>query len=260
LTVTVKLSKLYEYRMKIDWMVGGISTFIAVASANILTYLIKVKREESRQVADKILKPLYDDLKRITDIRYHRSPDELPEFRWGKIKEEEKRLYRKVPRELRKTIETFNEMYQRYSELRRARLMDLKITSIVQSVGKDMGESLSLVGGSACKIYYGRDPKNVRDFTIVDLLIEGKSVEQKISEIHKMFTFKENIKEECYIEGTNGVRMQKCSVNKAKFIKLFSEIEKRIAGDSELQNYLEQTRNVISEAEKLLKRIERKLA
>ena len=204
--------------MKIDWIVGGIST--------ILTYFIKVKREVSRQVADKILKPLYDDLKRITDIRYHRSPDELPEFRWGKIKEEEKYLHRKTPRKLRKMIETFNEVYQRYSELRRARLMDSKITSIVQSVGKDMGESLSLAGGSACKIYYGRDPKNVRDFTVVDLLIEGKSVEQKISEIHKMFTFKENIKEEYYIEGTNGVSPQKCSVNKAKFIKLFNEIEK----------------------------------
>jgi len=238
--------------MKIDWIVGGIST--------ILTYFIKVKREVSRQVADKILKPLYDDLKRITDIRYHRSPDELPEFRWGKIKEEEKYLHRKTPHKLRKMIETFNEVYQRYSELRRARLMDSKITSIVQSVGKDMGESLSLAGGSGCKIYHKRDPKNVRNFTIVDLLIEGKSVEQKISEIHKMFTFKENIKEEYYIEGTNGIGMQKPRVNKAKFIKLFNEIEKRIAGDSELQNYLEQTRKVISEAEKLLKRIERKLA
>ena len=252
MTVAVNLSELYEYGMKIDWIVGEIST--------ILTYFIKVKREISRQVADKILKPLYDDLKRITDIRYHRSPDKLPEFRWGKIKEEEKYLHRKIPRKLRKMVEVFNEMYQRYSELRRARLMDLKITSIVQRVGKDMGESLSLVGGSGCKIYHERDPKNARDFTIIDLLIEGKSVEQKISEIHKMFTFKENIKEEYYIEGTNGVRMQKPHVNKAKFIKLFNEIKKRIASDSELQNYLEQTRKVINEAEKLLKRIERKLA
>ena len=230
-------SSMWNAAVAIGTIALAIATFISI-------YAFKKERRLrlNREIIDKVYSPLIKDLKGIKiDIEYFKAPYHSP-WRWESMKENQKVLVYRVPREIFDDLEGFTSKFRKYENLRRQ--LEVKLIEMVEREEKKKITQLGSEGvWGVC--FHGRVGGKFCQVTLFELLFRDETFDQYIERFIEENPDLPNRK----IEGDFTVLNTSTKLSKRDFEEINISVKRATDEDPGLQQLVNEGRALYENAE-----------